>query len=45
MKNPLHYQLSEYDCGPTFYMLGVRAFELLLRSKGNKNCFDSGFIS
>lgn len=28
-----------------FYMLGLRAFELLLRSKGNKNCFDSGFIS
>ena len=27
------------------FQLGLRAFELLLRSIGIKNCFDSGFIS
>ena len=23
MKNPLHYQLSEYDCGPTSMMNAI----------------------
>ena len=23
MKNPLHYQLSEYDCGPTSMMIAI----------------------
>ena len=23
MKNPLHYQLSEYDCGPTSLLNGI----------------------